>query len=135
VLRFWKSVKDSMQEFWSDMDLMPPVGSAKSTAKPGRSKFKYRLLEETGLRAFSKLASDLFRVNWIEGLKSPSWDALSQHLQNLAKQPRVREVLTKPKLDKTVLDIDPDLKSTGKAGVEAIYRHLKDQLDMVVAPK
>lgn len=132
VLKYWQTVKESMPEFWSDMEKMPSINTKKSKEYPGTNSFRYRLLEETGIRAFSKLASELFSITWIEGIRSPSFDKIEKYLEAMAKRDKVRRVLTKPKEDQTVLDLDPELKSTGKAGVNAIFRHLKDELLQVI---
>jgi DGQHR domain-containing protein len=131
VLKYWQTVKDSMPEFWSDMDKMPPLNTKKSKEQPGTSDFRYRLLEETGIRAFSKLAPELFTATWMESQRSPSFENIAKYLEKMANRDRVRRVLTKPKEDPTVLQLDPDLKSTGKAGVTAIFRHLKAEFQQI----
>ena len=132
VLKYWQTVKESMPEFWSDMDKMPALNTKKSREQ-GTSQFSYRLLEETGIRAFSKLASKLFTATWMEQIKSPSFEEIAKYLRAMASRERVKRVLTKPKGDNqsVVLAIDPDLKSTGKAGVNAIFRHLEGELEQV----
>jgi len=132
ILQYWKRVSQCMPEVWIDIDLMPPVGQNKSKEKPGTNAFRHRLLEETGIRAFSKLAAELFSATWIPALKSPSWETIEKYLKAMAAREKVNKVLTKPKLDGSILtDIDPDLKSSGKAGVDAIFRHLKSELTQV----
>lgn len=132
VLKYWQTVKESMPEFWSDMDKMPEINTKKTDDKPGTNRFRYRLLEETGIRALSKLASELFITTWMENIKSPSFDNIKKYLEAMATRDRVRLVLTKPREDQSVLALDPDLKSTGKAGVTAIFRHLKAELQQVI---
>lgn len=133
ILDYWRAVRDTMPEYWSDMDLMPPVGTKKSKEeKPGTSAFKWRLLEETGIRAFSKLANELFGLTWMPGMRAPSFEAIRAHLSAMAGNEQVRKALTKTKLDKSITEWDPDLKSSGKAGVTAIFNYLRGALQEVV---
>jgi len=132
VLRYWRTVKDVMPEFWGDMEKMPNIGVRKSKDKPGTSDFDYRLLEETGIRAISKLAAKLFVTTWIDGIKSPSFDLISKYLENMASRERVKLVLSKPSKNESVLRLDSDLKSTGKAGVDAIFIYLESELQQVI---
>ena len=41
---------------------------------------------------------------------------------------KARLALTKPALDERVIRMDPELRSAGKAGVTAIYRHLRSAM-------
>ncbi|MFG3818223.1 DGQHR domain-containing protein [Limnothrix redekei] len=132
VLSYWKAVKSSMHEYWSDIDKMPAIDAKKSPDKPGTSGFQYRLLEETGIRAFSKLAAKLFSARWMASSKAPSFDSITSDLESLAKRDRVKLVLTKPKFNAEVLKLNSDLKSTGKAGVEAIYLYLEAECDQII---
>lgn len=132
VLNYWRAVRDAMPEFWADMDKMPNFGVKKSKDKPGTTGFDYRLLEETGIRAFSKLASELFVTTWIDGMKSPSFELITNYLDQLAAREQVKLVLSKPSKNEEVLKIDSDLRSTGKAGVDAIFIHLKSELQRVI---
>jgi DGQHR domain-containing protein len=132
VLEYWKAVRDAMPEYWSDMDLMPAIGVKKSKENPGTSAFRFRLLEETGIRAMSRLASELFAITWMGGMRAPSFEAIRAHLSAMAENEQVRKALTKPKLDPTVVEMDSDLKSTGKAGVSAIFRYLRGALQELV---
>ena len=128
ALSYWRTVKDTLPAFWSDLDQMPSVGSHKSKEHRGTTAFRYRLLEETGLRAFSRLACDLFAMTWMDALQTPSWDTITQYLQSLGSSDRIELILSKPKLRPEVLQEDPLLKSTGKAGVDRLYLHLKGEL-------
>ena len=67
-------------------------------------------------------------MTWMDALQTPSWDTIAQYLVSLGSDEHVQLVLSKPKLRPEVLHEDPLLKSTGKAGVERIYLHLKDAL-------
>ena len=71
VLKYWQIVSESLPQYWADIVQMPPIGVAKSKQFPGRSRFKYRLLEETGIRAFSRLAEEVMNYAWIDGSSSP----------------------------------------------------------------
>ena len=128
TLLYWRTVRDAMPSFWADIDRMPTIGAHKSKEYPGTTKFRYRLLEETGLRALSRLACDLFAMTWMDALQTPSWDTIAQHLTSLSENDRVELVLSKPKLRPEVLQEDPLLKSTGKAGVERLHLHLRSVL-------
>ncbi len=132
VLQYWRAIQSSLPEFWADMDLMPPIKEKKTKEKPGTSAFNFRLLEETGIRAFARLADFLFHVTWIEAMRQPSFDAIKRYLTELGKKDNVRKALTKPSKDPSVLQLDPDLKSSGKAGVKAIYLHLEAELQQVM---
>lgn len=129
LLEYWKLVKLSFAPFWDDVGKMPDIGQPKSVEQPGTTKFDWRILEETGVRAFSKLGADLLWKSWMDGSKAPAFEQVKKYLDELAKQPKVKLALTKPRLNPEVLEMDPDLKSTGKAGVEAIYRVLRAELD------
>ena len=128
ALLYWRTVRDSLPTFWSDIDYMPPVDTHKSKQQPGTRAFRYRLLEETGLRAFSRLACDLFAMTWMDALHAPSWDTITQYLTTLGQSEKIDLILSKPKVRPEVLDENPLLKSTGKAGVDTLYLYLKDEL-------
>lgn len=128
TLLYWRTIRDSLPKFWSDADRMPPVGIRKSKEQPGTTGFKYRLLEETGLRAFSRLACDLFAMTWMDALHTPSWDTITQYLTALGSSDKIELILSKPKLRPEVLQENPLLKSTGKAGVDTLYLYLRNEL-------
>ncbi|WP_159786752.1 DGQHR domain-containing protein [Sodalinema gerasimenkoae] len=132
ILDYWKTVKNCMPELWSDIEKMPDLNQKRSKDYPGTRSFQYRLLEETGIRAFSKLASELFSMTWVNAAGSPAFEKIDIYLKAMSRREKVVRVLTKPKTDPTVLEIDPGLKSTGKAGVDAIFRHLKAELQQVI---
>ena len=127
VLKYWQIVSDCFPLYWSDIELLPPIGASRSQQFPGRSQFKYRLLEETGIRAFSRLAGEVLNYSWIEGASSPSWATVEELMRILAESEVLEWVLAKPKFNPDVLSQDPLLKSTGKAGVDRIFMYLKDQ--------
>lgn len=132
TLNYWKMVAQCMPEFWGDIDLMPSIEQKKTKTKPGTKAFKYRLLEETGIRAFSKLGSELFLSTWIPAMKAPAWEVIEKYLKAMSSRENVKIVLTKPnKENPHVKAFDPDLKSSGKAGVDAIFRHLRSELEEV----
>ena len=128
TLLYWRTVREALPTFWSDLAHMPSVGTHKSKEEPGTTGFRYRLLEETGLRAFSRLACDLFAMTWMEALQTPSWDTIGQYLASLNESKRIELILSKPKLRPEVLQENPLLKSTGKAGVDTLYDYLRDEL-------
>jgi DGQHR domain-containing protein len=128
ILEYWDNVSKAWPEFWGDIEKMPPVGQAKSKEHPGRSKFDWRLLEETGLRAVSRLGSDLLMRHWLKDQASPSMQRIYEDLTKLAKSEKVRIAMTKPSRDSSIAEKYPDLKSTGKAGVAAIYDLLYSEL-------
>jgi DGQHR domain-containing protein len=132
VLNYWRTVRDAMPEFWADMEKMPNISVKKSKDKPGTSDFDYRLLEETGIRAFSKLAAKLFVTTWIDGIKSPAFELISKYLEKMAGREQVKLVLSKPSKNDAVLKLNNDLKSTGKAGVDAIFIYLESELQQVI---
>jgi len=76
----------------------------------------------------SKLGSDIFIKTWVLGSASPAWDQVEALLKKLAEVDSVRKALTKVSRDPAIKEWDPDLKSFGKAGVDAIYRHLRAAL-------
>ena len=135
TLTYWRTVKEALPMFWADIDKLPAVRVHKSKEHPGTRAFEYRLLEETGLRAFSRLGCDLFAMTWMDALQTPSWETIAQYLASLGSDDHVQLVLSKPKLRPEVLQEDPLLKSTGKAGVERIHLHLKDALMKVAQNK
>lgn len=130
VLSYWKAVRENLPEFWADIEKMPPIGAKKSKEKPGTTAFTYRLLEETGIRAFSELASELFALTWMD-LGKPSFEQIGDYLSKMSGSDQLKKVLTKPKHDPTVLELDPKLDSSGKAGVKALSTWLHDELRKV----
>lgn len=128
TIRFWRSVKECLSPFWDDIKYLPPVGEPTTKDHPGALQFRYRLLEETGLRAFSRLGSRLLRMNWIGSEAGPAWELIEAILRRFAESDRIRLVLTKPKRDPKVLELDYNLGSSGKAGVAAMYAHLEAEL-------
>jgi len=128
LLDYWRSVSKCFSEFWSDMDRMPPVHGPRTDTHPGTRSFEFRVLEETGIRAISKLGSFIFRQTWVPASSSPAWDQIETLLTQLSQEPKVRLALTKPTKNPAVLEMDPFLKSSGKAGVTAIYTQLETAL-------
>jgi DGQHR domain-containing protein len=131
VLQYWRCVQTCLPEFWADLSLMPAPKEKKSKEKPGTAGFNFRLLEETGIRAFARLADTLFHINWLDTTRQPSFDAVRRYLTELAKRENVRKALTKPSKDESITKWDPDLKSSGKAGVKAIHHHLVSELQLI----
>lgn len=132
TLKYWRLVSEAMPELWADMEKMPKPNEKKSAEHPGSSKFEFRLLEETGIRAMSQLGCKLFASTWIDAMRAPAWDAVEAYLRRLNEREKVRLALTKPHLDPRVEAMNPHLKSTGKAGVGAIMTHLETELLQVL---
>ena len=128
ALQYWRTLRDALPKFWSDIERMPSVAVRKSKEYPGTTAFRYRLLEETGLRAFSRLGCDLFAMTWMDALQTPSWETIAKYLESLGGSEKIDLILSKPKLRPEVLHENPLLKSTGKAGVDTLYLYLKDEL-------
>lgn len=126
VIEYWNTVADCWSTYWADMDLMPAVGVGK-TKDQGTRKFNFRLLEETGIRAVSRLGADLLKKHWMKDQAAPDFEGIKKDLEALREKSEVRLALTKPTMDPTVLEKYPDLKSTGKAGVQAIYDILQTE--------
>jgi hypothetical protein len=110
------------------MNLMPPVNGPRTAETPGSRSFEFRLLEENRHPRDIQLGSFSFRKTWVPVSNSPAWDQVESPLTRLRQQPEVKIVLTKPSKDSQVLEFDPLLRSTGKAGVSAIYNHLETAL-------
>lgn len=125
VLQFWRLVSTCLPIFWADIEKMPAVSTPKTQSHPGTRAFQYRLLEETGIRAMSRLGSEILQQAWMPATQSPGWDKVKELLAKIPNDQRAVLALTKPSADPAVLSQDPELRSTGKAGVNAIYRYLR----------
>lgn len=128
TLEYWECVSQAWPKYWSDMEKLPRPGGSKSNDHPGRRGFEWRLLEETGIRAVSKLGGELLKRHWMPDQSSPSMPSLREDLEKIRDHEMVRTAMTKPARDPSILDKNPDLKSTGKAGVNAIYELLNTAL-------
>lgn len=130
ALNYWQAVAENFPELWSDMALMPAPQSPKTSLFPGRSKFKYRLLEETGLRAFARLGSRVLHRAYIPATEDIAWENVSMTLSRMASDDLVTKVMRKKTMDNIteLVLIDPELQYAGKAGVNALWRVLEGAL-------
>jgi len=131
ILEYWRLVSTVFKPMWDDIQLMPPVGVKKSPAHPGRGRFKYRLLEETGLRAFAKLGSRILHRSWISTSDDVAWDNVEQLLRQIAADERSSLVLEKLKTHNRdqILEINAQLQFQGLAGVSALHTVLDGSLN------
>ena len=130
ALRYWQAVAENFPTLWSDMSLMPAPQSPRSSTYPGRSKFKHRLLEETGLRAFAKLGSRVLHRAYMPATGDIAWENVNMLLSRMASDDLVMQVLQKKTNENigALVAIDPELQYAGKAGVNALWRVLEGAL-------
>jgi hypothetical protein len=128
---YWKIVAQVFSVMWSDIALLPPPGNAKSTNHPGRTKFVHRLLEETGLRAFARLGSQVLYKAWIPGNTDVAMQTVEVLLTKIANDETVNLVMQKlkPHNRDDILAIDPKLIQQGTAGELPLYNILVGALD------
>jgi DGQHR domain-containing protein len=131
LLEYWKTVSEVFGVMWADIELMPAPNVKKSTANPGRGRFRYRLLEETGLVAIAKLGSKILHKSWIAPSQEISWETVRSLLQLVASDERVNLVMQKLRVENKaeIIAIDPQFQFQGKAGVGALHRALEGALD------
>lgn len=124
AIKYWQLVKECFPEMWSDMQKMPTPGIPKSPASPGRAKFKYRLLEETGLKAFGKLGSRLLNHAYMQNSGDVAWETVRQYLMSMASEKRLNLALQKKNKENAtaLIELDPGLQFQGNAGVPALWR-------------
>jgi DGQHR domain-containing protein len=127
ALLYWQAVKDCFPVMWADMDKMPIPNSSKSPGNPGRSKFQYRLLEETGLMAFAKLGSKVLNKAYLKNSGDIAWQTVRDILHRIAVDPNVQLAFQKKNKDNQddLIDLDPQLQFQGKAGITALWRILE----------
>lgn len=131
LLKYWSLVQSVFATQWSDIENIPSPGEERDKEKHrGTRAFRYRVLEETGIRALSKLASLIFQQSWMKQSSSPGWDKVEELLKKVEKDERARLALTKPNLNPAVEELNPMLRLSGKAGVDAIYDFLQAALNM-----
>lgn len=120
---YWKAVSQIFGIMWSDINFLPATGAARSTSNPGRSKFEYRLLEETGLRAFARLGSNILLMSWLNQNSDIAWNTVEDHLRKVAQDPTVQLVMQKlkPNNRDQILAIDAKLQMQGLAGEKTLY--------------
>lgn len=131
LLEYWKNVAEVFSVMWGDINLMPAYNIKKTTANPGRGRFQYRVLEETGLVAIAKLGSKILHKSWIAPSQEVSWETVRSLLQLVASDERVNLVMQKLKTENKaeIIAIDPQFQFQGKAGVGALHRALEGALD------
>lgn len=131
LLSYWKLVAQSFDVMWSDKSKLPPISSKKSTSHPGRSKFEFRLLEETGLRVFARLGSQILYKAWIPATSDVAWQTVETLLNKVSNDPMVNLVMQKLNDSNRVeiLAVDPGLVNQGTAGVGSLYNIILGALD------
>lgn len=131
LLSYWKAVSLIFGTMWADINLLPASGASRSPTNPGRNKFEYRLLEETGLRAFARLGSNIFIKTWMSGSSDIPWNAVEDLLRKVAQDQTVQLVMQKLKThnrDK-ILEVDAKLQMQGLAGERTLYNILYGALE------
>jgi len=128
--KYWRYVSEVFAYMWSDINFLPTPGKAKA-AYEGRSKFQYRLLEETGLRAFGRLGSTILLKSWLPGSADIAWDTVEGHLKRVAENDKVQLVMQKlrPHNRDEILQIDPKLIQQGLAGEKTLFSYLYGALE------
>ena len=128
---YWKKVSQVFSLQWSDIEYMPAIFSVKSPEHPGRSKFVYRILEETGLRAFAKLGAIILTKSWLRAGNDVAWQNVDDLLKKVASDPRTQLALQKikPHNKNEIIAIDPGLQMQGLAGEKTLYNILYGALE------
>jgi hypothetical protein len=130
LLQYWITVSIIFSDMW-EIELLPSSGFKKSTANPGRNKFKYRLLEETGLKAFAKLGSKIFFKAWITNSQDIAWQTVEDLLTKVSNDVTVKLVfqkMTAANKDQ-IIAVDPKLQFQGAAGVGSLFNVLEGALN------
>ncbi len=127
LLKYWRTVSECFPVFWSDIEKLPPVRAPKSKEFPGRNKFQYRLLEETGLRAFAKLGSKALNSAYLRDSGDVAWATLEDYLRAIAHDPKFNLAFQKKNSENkdALIALDPELQFQGKSGVNALWRVLE----------
>lgn len=128
--RYWRSVSEVFAEMWSDIGFLPSPRQPKGKTE-GRAKFQYRLLEETGLRAFGRLGSNILLKSWLPGSADVAWDSVNLHLTRVKQNERVNLVMQKLRSHNrdAILAVDPRLIQQGLAGEKTLYTYLYGALE------
>jgi DGQHR domain-containing protein len=131
LAEYWRKVSQVFSLQWSDIGYMPAVFSVKSPEHPGRAKFVYRILEETGLRAFAKLGAIILTKSWLSGGGDVAWQNVEELLEKVASDPRTQLALQKikPHNKNDILAIDPGLQMQGLAGEKTLFNILYGALE------
>jgi DGQHR domain-containing protein len=131
LLSYWKAVSQIFGNMWADINYLPTPGTNKTATNPGRNKFEYRLLEETGLRAFARLGSNILLKSWMSGSADIAWNTVDDHLRKVANDQTVQLVMQKlkPHNRDQILAIDTKLQMQGLAGERTLYSILYGALE------
>lgn len=127
---YWRLVSQVFENMWNDIYVLPQPGD-KRTSNQGRSKFEYRLLEETGLRALGRLGSNILLKSWITASREIAWQSVEDHLRKVSTDPVVQLVMQKlrPHNREEILQKDPRLIQQGLAGEKTLYTFLYGALE------
>lgn len=130
---YWKAVAQKFDGMWQEIHKLPPPNVPKSKQHPGRNKFDFRLLEETGLRAFAMLAPRIFSRSWIQQERDIAVEKVEFFLEKIASDDQVNLVLQKLSAEnkEQLIAIDPRLQYSGKSGAGPIFEILQAALDKV----
>ena len=130
---YWKLVSQTFDGMWQEIHKLPPPNAQKSRQHPGRTKFEYRILEETGIRAFAMLAPRIFWKSWMDkdNERDIGLDKVEELLKKVAADEQANLVLQKitPENKEDLMAIDPRLQFSGKSGVPPILEVLNAALD------
>jgi DNA sulfur modification protein DndB len=131
LLSYWKAVSQVFGNMWADIQVLPSSGANKTSNNPGRSKFEYRLLEETGLRAFARLGSNILYKSWMPASSDIAWNTVEDHLRKVSQDETVQLVMQKlkPHNRDQILAIDAGLQMQGLAGERTLYSILYGALE------
>ena len=131
LLSYWKAVSQIFGNMWADINFLPTPGTNKTATNPGRNKFEYRLLEETGLRAFARLGSNILLKSWMSGSADIAWNTVDDHLRKVANDQTVQLVMQKlkPHNRDQILEVDAKLQMQGLAGERTLYSILYGALE------
>ena len=126
ALLYWQAVSECFPVMWSDIQLMPLPGTKKTVANPGRNKFQFRLLEETGLMAFAKLGSKVLMRSYLRDSGDIAWQTVKDTLLTMAQDPVVQLAFQKKNKENAsdLIALDPALQFQGLAGIPALFRIL-----------
>ncbi len=131
LLSYWKAVSQIFGNMWADIHMLPAPGANKTSSNPGRNKFEYRLLEETGLRAFARLGSNILYKSWLPAISDIAWNTVEDHLRKVAQDQTVQLVMQKlkPHNRDQILAVDTKLQMQGLAGERTLYSILYGALE------
>lgn len=131
LLAYWKAVSQIFGNMWADIHMLPAPGTNRTPGNPGRNKFEFRLLEETGLRAFARLGSNILYKAWLAQSSDIAWHTVEDNLRKVAHDPTVQLVMQKlkPNNRDQILAVDARLQMQGLAGEKTLYSILYGALD------